>query len=259
LEGFEIGEAMDEMGEVQIKNNEGIIRRRKRSVQFHSHFGVGAHLLPSDAANMSTTYRIDGANTVSTTAEMPNRNFEIIGTINFSLVFKDRWFVQMGSVRDFYNSIYRKNSYGVGWQFNASKGRPFYIKPSIAFTDFKYARKIEQAQNDFGKFEFGKKNFREGAINMYYGNRTFNLKGSLELAIELNPATEFFVRGSYMLPFATNNHLYLWERKRFPRRKDRSQLNQNITIERDDSSFEGDIARYGDGALFTIGVVKKTY
>ncbi|MEL6923749.1 MAG: carboxypeptidase-like regulatory domain-containing protein [Bacteroidota bacterium] len=259
LQGFELDDVLDEMGERQTANNANIIRRRRRKVSFHQHFGVGVHLLQSDAATMSTTYNVDDQNSLSVTAEMPARNFEVVAPIDFALVVKDRWFISLGYTPEFYNSIYKLNNYGGGLQFNLSRGRPFYLKTGLNFTDFKYARKIGQTENTFGKFEANDKNIREGAVNMYYGNRLFSIGGTLELALELNPGTELFVRGNYLLPFAQQSHIYLWERKRLFRRKDRVELNQNISVQRNDSPFDGDIARYRDGMLISIGLVKKTY
>ena len=258
LEGLDLD--VDEMGDIRIPTdggNNANRRRRRNRVRFQMQYGLGTHLLSSEAASMSVSYQIDEANALTVSGDIKAREFEVVAPLDFSLVFKDKWFVRVGYTPEFYNSIYKQNSYGVGWQFNLSKGRPFYVKPIVSFTDFKYARKIGQTENDFGKFKADDKKIREGKVNMYYGNRTFNVKGTLELAIELNFGTEFFLNGSYLYPFATQDHIYLWERKRVFRRKDRIELDQNVFVEKNDAPFRGDIAKFKEAFMVSAGIIKK--
>ncbi|MCB0580533.1 MAG: hypothetical protein KDD10_14635, partial [Phaeodactylibacter sp.] len=120
----------------------------------------------------------------------------------------------------------------------------------------KYARKIAAAANDFGKFKADGKRFNADRINLYYGSRIHSLKLSLEMALELHPGQEIFVRGGYMLPFARQQHLYLKERRQLFNKKQRLPLDDRILVERDGEPFDGRVTPE-QSFFVTVGLVFK--
>ena len=260
----ELGEVDPETGEPielpQVNNGVLEVQKRKFGVQLQMHLGAGAHLLSSEAATLGLTrlQKDEPLPIISTTGEVPAREYEALLNWDLSLLFNRRWFIRWGITRESYNSIYREHSFGLGWQFNLTPDkRPFFLRPSIQHSRLDYARKVGVAENDFGKFKAGGEKLRSDEITMYYGSRVHFFKPSLEMALELNPDLDLFIRGSYLLPFADNRHLYLREKGRVFRRKARTSLdNDHNLVERDDAPFNGKLADY-QSFLISIGVVFK--
>ena len=250
----------DEMGEIIIPSTQraNYLRRVKR-FRTHLRLGAGTHLIKTDAANYGLSYAISETENFGVNENIKARNFEVIVPYDFDLVFKDRFLIRMGQTLEFYNSIYREKSIGLGLQFNISKGRPFYLRGILQHGRLQYARKIGQAKNTFGDFKLDKKKFKSEKINMYYGAQTRNLKASFEMAIEIHTDLEFFASASYLLPYSTQQGIYLWERGRLPlfRKKRFAALDElEVNVQKNDSSFDGDIANF-KSFMFSVGIIVK--
>jgi len=195
---------------------------------------------------------------VQTAGPIEEWRFEYLLDSDVRFLINKNWFIKYGFTFDFYNSIYRESSLGTGLQLNLSKQRPFYFRLAAAYSSLKYARKHGQATNEFGKFKAGNKNFKAENINLYYGHKIRNLKASVELAIELHPGMELFLRGTYLLPFTEQAHVYLWERKELFRKKERLKLEEelNLQVTSFDQPFSGRIGDY-QTFILTAGLVFK--
>lgn len=226
--------------------------------RFQSSVGLGAHFLETQAADMRLAYleSADGPAILESAGRLNARSFEPTYHLEFSLFFKPHLFIRGGWSRDLYNSIYRERSLGLGTQFNLSKGRPLFVRAIAQHSNHKYARLLGQANNDYGKFKAEGKKINANKVNMYYGSRTHNLKLSMEMALELNPGLEFFVRGSYWLPFARQQHIYLKERQQLFPKKVRIPLSDEVLVERNGEAFDGRITENQSLAV-TVGLVFK--
>ena len=252
----------DEMGEIVLPSEmEEIQSFRRQARKFGAHFiiGGGMHFIQSEAANYGINYSLSETESFGVSENIDSRQFEIFMPFGVDLVFKDRWLIRYDQSLEYYNSIYRQRAFGAGVQFNLSKGRPFYIRGLLQHSKFQYARKIGQATHDFDDFKVSKKKFKSQNINLYYGARTHNIKGTIELAIEIHPDLEFFASASYLLPFATEKRVWLWERKRFllSRKKVYVPLDElEVSVEKNDAPFTGDIANF-NSPMFSIGFIFK--
>ena len=186
-------------------------------------FGLGSHLITTESAQMGIAYLTDSGEKpdtiISVNKLMPARNFEINWTADFDIAVSKNLFIRAGVSGDFYNSIYKEGSIGFGGRVNFSKQRPFYLKGIASYSGLRYARLVDEADNNYGKFEANGKKFKADYINMYYGSRNHTLKLAAELSIELNPGRELYVRGAYFLPFSSRQEIWLWERGELFRKK----------------------------------------
>ena len=226
--------------------------------RFQSALGLGAHFLETPAANMRAAFleNADGPAILDTESDWETRRFEPVAHLDLNLFFHPNFFVRGGWSRDLWNSLYRERSLGLGAQLNLSKGRPFFVRATAQHSHLKYARKIGAATNEFGKFKADMKRFNSGRINLYYGSRIHSLKLSLEMALELHPGQELFIRGGYMLPFARQQHLYLKERRQFFNKKERLPLDDRILVERNGEPFEGRVTNE-QSFFVTVGLLFK--
>lgn len=218
-------------------------------------FGTGTHLITTQQDNLSLTLLSDDENPstiTSLTDDIGTRNFEIISYWNLDFSFRKNLFLRFGSGWDYGNSIYKEKNIGLGTQLNLSRQRPFYIKAIAQYSNLKYARKLGSADADFGKFKLNGKKFKGNSFNLYYGNRTHNLKLSGELSIELDPGREFYVRAAYWIPFHQRADVWVKERKQIFRRKNWiSAADDRIEIFRNDAPFIDDTL---PDATFSISV-----
>lgn len=260
-----IAEAIEEgEKEKKLEKKIGKLRKKsKRKVNVYPRFyaGVGVHYIPTSKTNMTLSYleSAGGPAILSLTNTIDERNFEFSTPLGVDLVFNDNWFIRWGFSVEYLQSIYKEHSFGVGGQVKLTKKmRPIFLRGLLQHSKHQYAVKIGQAENTYGDFKADKKKFKSDKINMYYGSRTHNLKASLELALEIHPGMEFFVSGSYMLPFARKRHVYLWERDRLFmfRRRAKLDINDRVIIARDDAPFAGEITDFNN-YIFTIGVIWK--
>ncbi|MCB9286649.1 MAG: carboxypeptidase-like regulatory domain-containing protein [Lewinellaceae bacterium] len=226
--------------------------------RFQTVVGSGAHFLETGAAGMRAAFleHADGPAILDASDEWVTRSFEPIAHLDFNLFFRPNLFIRGGWSRDLWNSVYRERSLGVGTQVNLSKGRPFFVRAVAQHSHLKYARKIGAAENDYGKFKADKKRFNADRINLYYGSRIHSLKLSLELALELHPGQELFIRGGYMLPFARQQHVYLKERRQLFNKKERLPLDDRILVERNGEPYDGRVTPE-QSFLVTVGLVFK--
>lgn len=225
-EEFEIG-----ANEIRalLKSRSNAKRKRRDYKRFKFSLGLGTHLINSGIDQLGITVSSDeNANEeiVSLTDDIKNRSFEITGNMDMDIFLRKHFFLRFGSQFDFYNSIYKGRSIGLGTQFNLSRQRPVYFKVIAAYSNLRYARKLGRTENDFGKFQFDGKKFNSKSVNLYYGNRTRNLKVSAEIAVELNPNRALYFRGAYSLPFSKQPQIWIKERGQIFKKK------RNLTIEK---------------------------
>ncbi|MDX1941341.1 MAG: carboxypeptidase-like regulatory domain-containing protein [Saprospiraceae bacterium] len=235
-----------------------IRRQRKFRWQWQLAAGVGLHLLETEAANMSLSYlnSDEGQTILNTSKNLKARAFEPIYHGDLRIVFRKNFFFTWSFSRDLWDSHYRERTLGLGTQFNISKYRPMYLRMGVHESRLRYARLIGKADNEAGTFKVDKKKFNSEQVNMYYGNQTHNLKLTLEWALELNPSRELFVRGGYMLPYSTRQHLYLRERKDFFNKRVRIPTSDRTIVLRNDAPFDDPITP--DQSFFiTLGMVFK--
>lgn len=235
-------------------------RKRRGYQRFKFHLGLGTHLIQSGIDQLGITVLTDEdapETIISLQDDLKNRDFEIIGNWDMDIFFKKNFFVRFGNSFDFYNSIYKENSLGFGAELNLSKQRPVYLKAIAQYSRLRYARKLGDADNDYGKFKFDGKKFNAKSINLYYGNRTHNLKLSAELSVEMNPSRELYLRGSYLLPFSKRQEIWLKERRQFFNKKRRHTIDESyIQITQNDQAYEENII--DEPTLsFTIGLLFK--
>ena len=183
--------------------------------------GTGVHLLSTEANNLSVTLLSDEetpSTIMSLTDNIGKRDFEIMSYWDTDIFFHKNFFARLGTAWDWGNSRYKDRSVGIGAELNLSRQRPFYIKAIAQYSNFKYARRLGAADSDFGKFKLKNKKFKGDSFYLFYGSRTHNLKVSGELSIELNPGQEFYVRGTYLMPFHHRQDVWVKERKQIFRR-----------------------------------------
>lgn len=221
--------------------------------RFQTSLGLGAHFLETQAADMRLAYleSPDGPSILENSGSLDGRNFEPTYHLDFNLFFRPHFFIRGGWSYDLYNSIYRERSLGLGAQLSLSKGRPFFLRAAAQHSNLRYARLLGAAGNEYGKFKADGKKINSDKVNMYYGSRTHNLKLSMEMALELNPGLELFVRGSYWLPFARQQHLYLRERRQLFPKKARIPLAEEVLVERNGEAFE---ERITENQAFSVAV-----
>ena len=235
-------------------------RKRNDYERARFHFGLGTHLINFGVDQLGITLSSNenpSETIVSLTDDLNNRNFEIIGTWDLDIYFHKNFFARYGTQFDFYNSIYKNFSIGAGSGFNLSKKRPIFFKTIVQYSHLRYARKLGRVDNDFGKFTFDDKNFNSNSVNLYYGNRTHNLKVSAEISIEANPSREFYIRGAYLLPFAKRPDIWIKERGQlFNRKRRRSIENSDIQVTQNGQPFDTNIINDSTWS-FTVGLLFK--
>lgn len=184
---------------------------------------------------------------------------EAILHLDFSFLFREKTFFQAGITRDFARNVYGESSWSFGKQYNLTpNSRPFFLRPSIGYSRFKYGVNLGAAENDLGKFKAGGKKLRTDQLIVHYGARTDNLKLALELALESNPDQEFFIRAAFLLPFNYQEHIYLKEKPYFwlTKRKARVPLKKNVTVTQNNEPFDGHITSF-QSFLITAGICFK--
>lgn len=220
-------------------------RVRRQFNRFAMSLGLGTHVLKTGPQSLEMIYLTDddSPETILTLHDsFPVRNFEVVANWDMDFFLRKNYFIRFGGSFDFYNSIYRDISLGLGAQYNLSKQRPVFFKMLAQVNSFKYARKVGQVKNEYGKFRFDDKKYKADRINLYYGSRTFNLKLSAEISVELDPSREFYIRGTYHLPFARRQEVWMWERRELFRKKRRTPAsNDRLVITEDGLPFNDQI------------------
>ncbi len=227
---------------------------------FHFSYGLGAHFLHTAAGRYELQYlsQPEAAPILAVDETIDARAFEPQYQIATDITYKGRYVFRFDFTRDFTNSIYRASAVGAGLQFNLTKRyRPFFVRPLVQYSRLLYGRKVGQADNDFGNFKAEGKNFKASKVNMYYGSRVQNLMLTLEMALELNPGRELFLRAGYRLPFQHRQRLFLWERKRVFRKRAELPVDHQVVVRRDGVPFEGAIDGMEPALSLTIGILSK--
>ncbi len=236
---------MSEMKNSTLVNRTQKKKRKRDFNRFRSYYGLGTHLISSGVDKMGVTILTDDEpreTILSITDDIKNREFEIIGNLGFDFYLQRNLFIRANTVFDFADSRYKERSIGMGLSMNLSKQRPFFLRTVAEYSSFKYYRKIGIADNDFGKFKIEGEKFKANNIKVNYGSRTRNLKISAELAIELNPGREFYLRGTYFMPFSRRQDIWLQERRELFRKKTGVEVdNSRVRVTQNDVPFEGQI------------------
>ena len=225
------------------------VRKNKKQKRGYSKvktsLGLGTHLISTPKSQMGITILSDDEpreTIMSLSDEMKGRELEIIGNISIDFFLKRNFYLRFGSAFDFADSRYKERSAGVGLQMNLSKVRPFFFRATAEYSNFKYYRKLGLGDNDYGKFKIEGKKFKANDIKINYGSRTHNLKLSAELAIELNPAREFYIRGTYFMPFSRRQDIWMQERKELFRKKTNVPVSSGrVQVTQNDNPFDGQI------------------
>ena len=236
---------MSEMKNSTIINRATKKKKKKDFNRFSFHAGLGTHLISSGGQKMGVTLLTDDdpkEDIFNLDDEIKSRNFEIAGNFGLDFYLKRNLFVRLNTAFDFADSRYKERSAGLGFSMNLSKQRPFYFRAVAEYSNFKYYRKIGIADNDFGKFKIEGEKFKANNIKVNYGSRTHNLKLTAELAIELNPAREFYLRGTYFMPFSRTQGIWMQERKELFRKKTGVDVDSGrVRVTQNDVPFDGQI------------------
>lgn len=237
-ERIESGEEVPEDFELDRGQVQEIIRARNNAKKEQRgydrakfHLGLGTHLISSQAIDKLGISILTDDDPAATIVALENdlsaRDFEIVGNWDVDVYFQKNFFVRFGSSFDFYNSIHKERTIGFGTELNLSKQRPFFIKLIGQYSNLRYARKLGDTANDYGKFKVRGKKINSKSVNLYYGNKNHNLKLSAEISLEINPHKEYYVRGAYTLPFAKRQEIWVKERRQLFTKK------RNISIDKD--------------------------
>jgi len=262
------GEEVFDMSEVDLyrsqlnanKAKNGKKRNKNNFNRFSSYYGIGTHFITSESGPMGITLLSDEnpqQSILNSSGEIKKREIEIVANLDYEFFFTKNLSVRLGTAFDFYNSRYKERSVGLGLQMNLSKARPFFLRTLAQYSNMKYYRKLEDVKNDFGKFKIDGEKFKAKKIRTAYGSRTHNLKLSTELAIELNPSREIYLRGSYFLPFHRRQDIWLQERRELFRKKSKVPVSNNrVQVTQNDIPFDGQITD-NQSFVITLGYVIK--
>lgn len=236
-------------------------KKKKDYAGLNVMIGLGSHFIKTDGAQMGVTYLPDNGEShdtiLSVNEYMKPREFEVFWHADFDISINKNLFARLGVSGDFYNSIYKERSVGFGARVNLSKQRPFFLKATASFSNFRYARKIGEAENNFGKFKANKKKFNADYINVYYGSRTNIVKLAGELSLELNPGRELYVRAAYFLPFSRRQDIWLRENAQLFRKKRHIPVNDaQVKVNYNGEPFNGQIMPEQTLSI-TVGVLFK--
>lgn len=254
---------MEERGEERFEYNYGrTIPQKKKNTKYPKAqfgIGVGTHLLSTEPGQLGIQFLSDNPESPETILavekDLKPRDFEVVANWNLDLHLRKNYFIRFGSSFDFTSSIYKERSLGIGGRFNLSRQRPFFFKTVAEYSNLRYARKVDQAQNDFGKFKADGKKFKAERINLYYGNRTHNLKLSAEFGLELNRSEQLYIRGTYFLPFDRRQDIWLWERKELFRKKNNVPIDDGqVRVTQNGLPFNDRIAPE-QSIVITIGML----
>ena len=248
--------------EPQARTPDGFVIMEPSGSVFDLHFsyGLGAHNLRSEAARYRLGYfadRGDPTSLLSKENDLATQEYEPIYQFALDFTYK-HWMLRWNLGRDLWTNIYRESAIGLGAQFNLTKKRrPVFVRPLVQYSRLFYGRRVGRADNDYGRFEADDKNFRADKVRMFYGERRQQLKLSLEMAVELNPSRELFVRMGYHLPFANQSRLFLRESGRLFNRNARVPLSDATLVARNGEPYDGTMAVDEPSFSLTVGVLMK--
>ncbi len=234
--------------------------RRKKGPRSWVKFslGAGTHFIQSAADPINIIYESGEDEIIfSIEDDIKKRNFEIVSNLDIDIFLNRRFFIRAGMAWDYYNSIYKDRTIGVGAEWNLSKQRPVYFKAIAQYEKLRYARKVGAVDNDYGKFKIDGKKINSKSFNVYYGSRTRNIKLAGELSVELMPDREIYIRGAYHLPLGTRNEIWVKERRQVFRKKNSQAVSDSeISVMQDGERFSSDIPDRGSFSV-TVGLLFK--
>jgi len=257
----EDGESLEKLIDLaDIRNARSVTpsRKKRRSDWVKGMFGAGTHFIQSKEAPINIKYE-SGEDEIIFTIEddIKNRNFEVVSTFDLEVFFNHRFFARVGMSWDYYNSIYQDRTIGIGAEWNLSKNRPVYFKAIAQYEKLRYARKMGEVDNDYGKFKVDGKKINSKSFNVYYGSRTRNIKLSGELSVELMPDRELYIRGAYHLPLGSREEIWVKERKQLFRKKNSQAVSDaEISVTQNGEAFSSKIPDRGSFSV-TVGLLFK--
>lgn len=253
--------SMQEKGMATEEIQKKLARKKKlrKVAQFYVGGGleyIGPGMLEDNRISLSYLNESEGQSilNISNTYLEPYKDPEIIIHYGSRIFFQPNLFFDISTAREFGKSFYRNRNIGIGGQVNLSKGRPFFVRAVAGWNRIKYARFAGEVINEWGDFEVDRKSFNATRVNMYFGEKTHNINGTLELAIELRPNLEIFAKGSYRYPLVQNDLMYLKESGEFFRRS-REVKNTDLINVSVHSHYDPSINP--DYMFFAVGVVIK--
>ncbi len=234
-------------------------RKKKRPKSWGKlSLGAGTHFIQSKEDPINVVYESNEDEIIfSIEDEIKHRNFEIVSNLDLDVFINRRFFVRAGMSWDYYNSIYKDRTIGVGAEWNLSKRRPVYFKAIAQYEKLRYARKLGAIDNDYGKFKVDGKKINSKSFNVYYGSRTRNIKLATELSVELMPDREIYIRGAYHLPLGSRDEVWVKERKQVFRKKNSMAVSDSeVSVLQDGQQFSSDIPNGGTFSI-TVGLLFK--
>ena len=221
--------------------------------------GVGYHRLSTPAVDELRLQYFDGnRQLIDVTDGFDARDGEVTLTWNVQYYLNRHLFGRFAVNYEFGNAIYTNQHLGLGLEYNLSKGRPFYLRTTANLGRQRYARRLAQIDNPVDEFELDGEDFNSNRINLYYGGRQHTAGASVELAIELNPARELYVRGTYAYPFDHRSQAWFWERGGLLRKKAflNTTATEAVQLTRNDRPYAAALNDAGTWQL-TVGLTFK--
>ena len=243
-----------------LNEPEFIPSKRVRKPRPRLQVGLGYHAVSSGLDPIRFRY-LEEAGTnplIDVTEGLDQRDGEITWSWNAMYYANRRLFFRYLVHQEFGDAIYENQQLSSGLEFNITKQRPFYVRPSVELGRLRYARKLTQIDNPVDKFEVDGDDFNSERVNLYYGQRQHTAGASLELAIELNPDRELFLRGSYQYAFDNRPQAWFWERGGLFRKKTRLNIDDSaqVLVTQNDRPFDRSLLEDGTWQL-TLGFTLK--
>ncbi|MCU0348666.1 MAG: carboxypeptidase-like regulatory domain-containing protein, partial [Saprospiraceae bacterium] len=229
---------------------------RNKFAKVRMGMGLGTHLISSGQNPLGISYFDgDGDQILSLDGKVPQREFEVIGQLEFDIAFRKNWFMRFGWGFDFWNSIYKDRAIGFGFQVNLRpKHRPIILRTVAQYSYLRYYRKLGNAENDYGRFKVERERFRGDEIRLSYGSRFHIAKLSAELSIELHRHRELYFRGSYHYAYAHHQDVWFKETRQPSRKDHRLPVSSSrLEVVSKDAAFGGRIAPL-ESLSFTVGL-----
>ena len=243
-----------------LNEPEFIPSKRVRKPRPRLQVGLGYHAVSSGLDPIRFRY-LEEAGTnplIDVTEGLDQRDGEITWSWNAMYYANRRLFFRYLVHQEFGDAIYENQQLSSGLEFNLSKQRPFYVRPSVELGRLRYARKLTRIDNPVDKFEVDGDDFNSERVNLYYGQRQHTVGAGMELAIELNPDRELFLRGSYQYAFDNRPQAWFWERGGLFRKKTRLNIDDSaqVLVTQNDRPFDRSLLEDGTWQL-TLGFTLK--
>ena len=245
---------------LMLTEPEFLPRKRNKRPGPRLQLGAGYHRMPTAARPLRFRYLEGDGNTtiLDVSDELDARDGEITWSWNAMYYLNRRLFFRYLVHQEFGDAIYENQQLELGLELNLSKQRPFYVRPGATLGRLRYARKLAGIDNPVDEFTVDGDDFNSNRVNLYYGQRQHTVGANLELAIELNPARELFVRGGYFYAFDHRPQAWFWERGGLFRKKTRLDVDDSarVQISQQDRPFNRSILDDGTWQV-TVGLTFK--